>query len=405
MTANSTGRLRAFATAQIAASFLLMTGAAALVQTLLTLQSTDTGLDIRRVLAIPLPVNSYGKTPGQISGFYEEAIRRVRQLPGVDGAALGVFMPWKDSGKFGPGFQFTAEGYVRGSGEEDPRGRYRVISPGFFAALGVPIVAGRDFNELDRKENEQVAIVSRAVAQRMFPNREVVNRHILFTDPLLQFAELKPTQMRIVGVASDIDDENVVPRPAMTIYTPLDQGLLFNAQLFVHARADPYSLASPITRAIRDLSVEQPIERAATLEDVRAEVLTPDRLNAIVFGGFALVALTIAVVGVAGVLAFSVSGRTREFGIRLALGSQRSHVIGQVIKEGAVMAAIGIVAGMIGGFALQRLAGAYFDSVRAPGVWAVAGTAVVLLAAAVIAAAAPAVRAARVDVINALRSD
>jgi ABC-type antimicrobial peptide transport system permease subunit len=197
----------------------------------------------------------------------------------------------------------------------------------------------------------------------------------------------------------------MVPQPTLTLYMPFGQGPLFGGRLFVHVRSDPYALINPITRTIRSLSVDQPVERAATLEDVRAEVLTPDRLNALVFGGFALVALTIAVVGVAGVLAFSVSARTREFGIRLAIGSQPRHLLTRVIAEGTVMTAAGIGAGLAGGLALQRLAGSYFDAVKMPGVWVVVGAAGILLAAAVVASAWPAVRAARVDVIQALRAD
>ena len=180
---------------------------------------------------------------------------------------------------------------------------------------------------------------------------------------------------------------------------------MFGGRLFIHTDADPYSLVTPATRIIRDMSVDQPIEHAATLEDVRAEVLTPDRLNAMVFGGFALVALTIAVVGVAGVLAFSVSARTREFGIRLAIGSQPRHLLTRVIAEGVVITAAGIGAGLACGLALQRLAGSYFETVRMPGAWVVVGAAGVLLAAAVVASAWPAMRAARVDVIQALRAD
>ena len=165
---------------------------------------------------------------------------------------------------------------------------------------------------------------------------------------------MKPTPMRIVGVAADIDDEHLVPGPTLTVYMPFGQGPLFGGRLFVHVRSDPYALITPITRTIRNLSVDQPVERAATLEDVRAEVLTPDRLNAMVFGGFAMVALTIAVVGVAGVLAFSVSARTREFGIRLAIGSQPRHLLARVIAEGTVITALGIGAGLACGFVLQR---------------------------------------------------
>jgi predicted permease len=405
MTGGATRRLRAFAITQIAASFVLLAGATMLLKTLLVLQAVNTGIDTRRVLSINVPVISYGRTDGQIVDFYKEAMRRVHQLPGVDGVALGVLTPWREGGTLGPGLQFTAEGYVRGTAEDDPRGQFRIVSPGFFAALGVPIVAGRDFNELDRKDSEPVAIVSQSVAQRMFPNREALNRRLVWTDPLIKFIGMKPTPLRIIGVAADIDDAHLIPGPTLTVYQPFGQGPLFGGRLFVHVRSDPYALVSPITRTIRNLSVDQPVERAATLEDVRAEVLTPDRLNAMVFGGFAIVALTIAVVGVAGVLAFSVSARTREFGIRLAIGSQPRHLLARVIVEGAGITAVGIGAGLACGLALQRLAGSYFESVRMPGAWVVVGAAGVLLAAAVVASAWPAMRAARVDVIQALRAD
>ncbi len=159
------------------------------------------------------------------------------------------------------------------------------------------------------------------MAQRMFPNQDAVNHHLMWTDPVMKFIDVSAAPRRIVGVVADIDDENVVPGPALSVYHPFGQEI-GGGRLFVHAHTNPYALVSPVTRIIRDMSADQPVERAATLEDVRAEVLTPDRLNALVFGGFAAVALAIAVVGVAGVLAFSVSGRTREFGIRLAIGSQ-----------------------------------------------------------------------------------
>jgi putative ABC transport system permease protein len=399
------GRLRAFAITQIAASFVLLAGAAMLLKTLLALQAVDTGIDTRRVLSINVPVMSYGRTDEQVVGFYKEAMRKVHDLPGVDGVALGVLTPWREGGQFGPGLQFTGEGYARGTGEEDPRGQFRIISPGFFAALGVPLVAGRDFNDLDRKGSEPVAIISQSVARRMFPTQEALNRHVTWTDPVMQFVGMKPVPMRVIGVAADIDDEHLVPRPTLTVYTPFGQGPLFGGRLFVHVRSDPYALITPITRTIRNLSVDQPVERAATLEDVRAEVLTPDRLNVLVFGGFAVVALAIAVVGVGGVLAFSVSARTREFGIRLAIGSQPRHLLGRVIAEGTLLTAAGIAAGLAGGAALQRAARSWFESVSMPGAWVIAGAAGVLLAAAVVASAWPALRAARVDVIQALRAD
>jgi len=397
-------RLRIFAVTQIAASFVLLAGASMLLKTLLSLQSTPIGFDTRHVLAINVPVMSYGKTPEQVLGFYEEALRRIGELPEVERVAVGTSVPWRDKGNFGPGFEFSGDGHVRGPGEENPRAQFRTISPGFFGALAVPIIAGRDFNAADRKSSEQVVIVSQSLAQRMFPNQDAVGRHVMWVDPVMKFIGVTPAPRRIVGVSADVDDENVVPGPMLTIYHPLGQEF-GGGRLFVHARANPYALVTPVTQIIRNLAADQVVERAATLEDVRAEVLTPDRLNALVFGVFAAVALAIAIVGVAGVLAFSVSGRTREFGIRLAIGSQPWRVLMGVVVEGAAMAGIGVVAGTLIGYALARLAGGYFLEMKMPGATLVAGSALVLLAAAVIASALPAVRAARVDVMQALRSD
>ena len=190
----------------------------------------------------------------------------------------------------------------------------------------------------------------------------------------------------------------------MTVYHPLGQEMA-GGRLFIHAKVDPYTLVTPITKIIRDISAEQPVERAATLEDVRAEVLAPNRLNTIVFGGFALVALTIAVVGVAGVLAFSVSARMREFGVRLAIGSTPSNLLTKILSEGAVIAAAGVVVGIIGGFALLRFAGGFLGNIETPGWFPLATAAAVLIVAAVAASLMPAARASRVDVMQALRSE
>lgn len=405
ITGSANRRLRVFAVTQIAASFVLLAGAAMLIRTLIALQSVQTGFDTRRVLTVSVPVMSYGKTPEQVLKFYKDTLRQITSLPGVDGVALGTFMPWRDGGKFGPGFQFTAEGRVPAPGEEDPHARFRTVSPGYFRSLGIPIIAGRDFNEADRQDAEQVVIVSQSLAQRMFPNQDAVNHHLTWTDPVMKFIEVGTAPRRIIGVAADVDDENVVPGPSLTVYHPFSQEQLWAGNLFIHTRSDPYSLITPVTRLIRAQSAEQPVERAATLEDVRAEVLSPDRLNTLVFGGFAAVALAIAVVGVGGVLAFSVSGRTREFGIRLAIGSQPRHLVMGVIGQGAVIAGVGIVAGAVGGYVLARLAAGYVPDMRMPGTLALAGTTAVLLAAAVAASLAPAARAARVDIVQALRAE
>src|SRR5256884_138688 len=404
ITGSTNRRLRVFAVVQIAASFMLLAGASMLLKTLISLQTAQTGLDMQHVLAINVPVMKYDKTPQQVVDFYKDSIRHIDELPGVIKTAYGMVAPWREPGIFGPGLQFSADGHVHS--ENDLRSQFRVISPGFFAALGVPILSGRDFNDLDTQTKESVVIVSETLAKRMFPGQDAVGRHVYWTDPVLQFIPgFKAEQQRIIGVTADIDDEHVVPQPTLTIYSTFNSGPLFGGRLFIHTSSNPYSLVTPVTRILRGMSAEQPVERAATLEDIRAEVLTPDRLNTVVFGIFAAVALTIALVGVAGVLAFSVSARTREFGIRLALGSPPMRLLAGVVGEGAVMAVFGVVAGSLGGFWLARFAGHYFPDLRMPSAWPVAGSILVLLSAAVIASALPAARAARVDVMQALRTD
>jgi putative ABC transport system permease protein len=404
ITSGANRRLRAFAVTQIAASFVLLTGAGVLVTTLLTLQSANTGINTHNVLALHVPIISYSRPRQQITGVYREVMRRISELPGVERVAVGTIVPWRDAGTFGPGFQFSVEGYAKANGEEDPRARFRTVSPGFFDALGVPVLAGRDFSDADRHDTEKVVIVSQSLARRMFGTQDVVNRRLMWTDPVMKFIDVSTSGRRIVGVVADVDDENVVPGPALSVFHPFEQEI-GGGRLFVHAKSDPYPLVPSITRIIRELSPEQPVERAATLDDVRAEVLAPDRLNALVFGGFAGVALTIAVVGVAGVLAFSVSARTREFGIRLAVGSAPRHLLARVLGEGATIAAVGIVAGAIGGAVLARFFGSYLTDLRIPGPLPVVAAAAILVAAAVAASLMPAARASRVDVIKALRAD
>jgi predicted permease len=411
ITSSTSRRQRAFAITQIAASFVLLAGASVLITTLIALQKTQTGVDTRHVLAIDVPALYNGKTPQQVLDFYKETIRRIDALPGVTGTAVAAIAPWRDADSFGPGFQFSGDGHVHG--KDDPRAMWRTISPGFFSALGVPIIAGRDFNALDDQNQEPVVIVSATLAQHMFPGQDPINRHVYWTDPVLEFMEGTASEKarltsphRIIGVAADVDDAHIVPVPTSTIYSSFADGGMYGGHLFIHTTAaNPYSLVTPVTQIIRQMSADEPVEHAATLEDIRAKVLAPDRLNSLVFGVFAAVALLIAVVGVAGVLAFSVSARTREFGIRLALGSQPENLLKGVVVEGVLMASVGVLAGAAFGLVVARVAGSYFGELKMPGALPVIVSALVLLGAAVVASMLPAARAARVDVIQALRSE
>ena len=405
VTGSSRRRIRAFTVVQIAASFLLLASAGVLLTTLLSLQKAQPGFETGHVLIASLPLISDGRTPQQVAQFYQEAQRSVSALPGVEGAATGMMAPWRDSGFLRFTLQFAVEGRKSESSKDDRRARFRFVSPGYFATLGIPLLGGRDFTEADREEAEPVAIVSKSIAQQLFPGQDALNRHIKWTDPLIKYAGISPAPRRIVGVLADVDDANIIPQDNMTVYTPFAQGPVFGGCLLVRAKSDLYSLVPTITKTIRALAATQPVEHASTLEDVRTEVLANNRVNAVVFGGFAALALAISVVGVAGVLAFSVSWRTREFGIRLALGAQPRRILTGVLIDGLTMAAIGVMAGGFVGWGLSRLAGKYVQELRLPGPVPLMGSAAVILTAAVLASVIPAARAARVDTVEALRAE
>ncbi len=404
ITPGTNRRLRIFATTQIACTFVLLAGAAMLIATLTALQTAKTGYDMRQVLAIDLPgITAPGLPDKSRATVIREVTRRVGELPGVERVATGGSVPfgsvpWRDRGN--TQLQFVAEGYQPANGEDAPIGRLRIVSPEYFAVLGVPIVAGRDFTDSDSTSKENVAIVNQSVAQRLFPNGDALNRRITPTNLGTNLGGFGTA--RIVGVVADVDEDNVVQEPSMIVYVPLGGG---GGRLFVRAAGDPRALIPSVTRTIRQVSADQAVERPATLEDIRAEVLAPERLNAFVFSALGGIALLIAIVGVAGVLAFSVSARTREFGVRLAIGSTTSQLLTRVLKEGAIIVMAGIAAGAMLGYVLIRVASTFLGSARMPEVLPAVGAAVILIGAAVIASLIPAARASRVDVLQALRSE
>jgi putative ABC transport system permease protein len=404
VTGSSSRRLRVFAVTQITASFLLLAGAGALIRTLMVLEKTQPPFDTAKVLAVNLPVMSDGRTPEQVNEFYRDVRQRVGALPGVERVASGFGVPWRDGRDLGIGMMFAVDGAARQNGQDDPRAKFRSISPGYFATLGMPILEGRDFRDTDRNGTERVVIISQSVARTLFPGKEAQDRSLRWTDGVIKFIGISGEPRRIIGVVPDVDDQNIIPQPGMTIYQPADQEG-WQGRLFVRTKGDPYALVPIITRTIHDMAGDQPVERASTLEDIRAEVMTPDRLNAIVFGGFAGVALLISVVGVAGVLAFSVSGRTREFGIRMALGAQPRNILTNVLLEGLVIASIGVGGGVVVALALGRVLGKYVAEAQQPGALTFIASAVAILGAAAIASAVPAARASRVNAVEALRAE
>ena len=399
LTAATRRGLDAFAVVQVALSFVLLAASAMLLASLIRLQTVDTGYGTPDVLAIdvPLPLD----TPrADAVAFAERVTRRVGALPGVRHAALGNFVPWRDTTGLFPALPLVAADSASSSDPQRAYARLRNVTPGFFAAVGVPIVQGRDFTEADDEHDEPVVIVSQSLAQRLFGSGRAVDRHIRWVHPMLT----DKLPRRIVGVVTDVDDQSVLPGPALTVYHPYRQ-MPFGDRLFVQAAGDPYDVLPAVTRVVKALSEEQPVERAATLADVRASVLAPRRLNAFVFAAFAGIALLIAVVGVAGVLAFSVSARTREFGVRLALGSTRRRLLAGVLSEGALIGGGGVAAGAAAAYAFYLTGLWHVEQWPVPAALPAASAAAILVGAALAASLVPAARASSVDVMQALRPE
>jgi predicted permease len=401
MTPGTSRRLRMFATTQIALSFVLLAGAGMLVATLVGLQTANTGVNMRQVVVFDVPPTATGVFGPKVAAFFSETQRRIAALPGVEAVSVGSTVPWRDAGSM-PRFPIAVDGHAPANGEEHPSAGMRIIGSNFFSVLGIAFIQGRDFTDEDGT-GDPVVIVNQAFATRVFANGDAVNRQVSWLGPLAKMFGLDRPH-RIVGVVADMDDEHLVRTPEPIVYQSVRR-LGFAGRVFVRTAGDPHALVPSVTRIIREISPEQPVERAATLEDVRAAVLAPERLNAFVFSVFAGIGVLIAVVGVAGVLAFSVSARTREFGVRLAVGAAPWHLLTRVLGEGAVIAAIGVAAGAAGGYALARMATRLFTTVQMPGAVPVVVATGVLVGAAIVASLMPAARASRVDVLQALRSE
>ena len=317
------------------------------------------------MLTLNVPVIS-GQPPEQVTAFYERDAAAIPPLPGVERVAIGTLVPWREAGAFGPGFQFSAEGYAKDDGEEIPAGAF---------APSLPASSLRSASRSSRGATSTTR--TGAIAKRWSSAARARATDASGPRPAQSPRDVERPGDEVHRREAPSRAESWASSQTLTMrtwsrdrrsrYHPLGQAF-GGGRLFVHASTDPYALVTPITRIIRELSADQPVEKAATLGDVRAEVLAPNRLNALVFGGFAGVALMIAIVGVAGVLAFSVSARTREFGIRLAIGSEPRDLLGRVLKEGVWIAAVGIVAGILGGLALTRALAAYIAEVSLPGV-------------------------------------
>jgi len=399
----TTRRLQhALVVAQFAVCVVLLTAAGLLIRTLSSLQAVETGVRTERVLTLELPIESDLITFDERLAMYERMRGQVAALPGVQIAALGSNVPLVPTQFM---LEVKAEGRVTADNEATPRAIYKTADPGYFDAAGIQLLKGRMFSSTDRRETAKVVVLNASLAERLFPGQDPIGRRVAWTGEVLQFIPVSGEWRTVVGIVHDTRDNGLDADATPTLYQPFAQEGPFAGALLVRTQSDPLQLSSALVRTIRDLYPQQLIENMATLEEVRDSGLAPRRLNALFIACFGALAMLIAVVGIAGVLAFSVSSRTNEIGIRMSLGANASGVLRMILREGGVLLIAGLGLGLTAALLSARLLRGLLFGIAPHDPATIVSVIVVIGAAGIAACLLPALRAARVSPAVALRAE
>ena len=387
---------------QLAVCMVLLTAAGLLVRTLGKLQSVETGVDARNVLSLELPIESNEIQQPQKLAMYERMRERVAALPMVQVASMGSNVPLKNTI-----FQLEvkAEGRALASGEATPHATYKTADADYFKAAGIPLLQGRAFQSTDRRGAAQVVILNQSFAKKLFGDKNPIGQRVAWTGEVLKFVPISGDWRTVVGVVGDTRDAGLDSDPTPTMFQPIWQEEVFAGAMVIRTKSDPALLQPAVLKTIRELYPRQIIENVATLEQVRDATVAPRRLNALFIALFGGLAMAIAMVGIAGVLAFSVSSRTAEIGIRMSLGADASRVHRMVLGEGGTLLLVGLGAGIIGALAMSSLLRGLLFGVAPRDPTTIAAVTFILAAVGVAACWLPAARAARVDPAIALRAD
>jgi predicted permease len=366
------------------------------------LQSVETGVTAEHALTLEIPIDDESMAQPEKLGRYERIRDRIASLPGVETVALGSSVPLRNTQFV---LEVKAEGRPVEPGEATPRATYKTADPSYFRAAGIPLVSGREFTTTDRRDAARVVILNSSLAQRLFPDQDPIGRRVAWTGDVLDFIPVSGDWRTVVGVVGDTRDSGLDSAPTPTVFQPFAQEELFAGTLVIRSSTDPGQLAPSVVRAIRELDPQQLIENVATLEAVRDETVAPRRVNALLIASFGTLAMLIAVVGIAGVLAFSVSARTAEFGIRMSVGADAARVRRMVLGEGGVLLVAGLAVGVLGALLASRLLRGLLFGVAPHDPVTLVAVNIILLTVGVLACWIPAERAARVDPGVALRTE
>jgi predicted permease len=394
---------RGLVVAQVAVSVVLLTGAGLLTRTVRELSQVDTGFDADDVLTLEVPLDFIGRSTADLKAQYERMQAALVRLPGVTDVAITSSVPLRTG--LGVMLDVKAEGRPLAAGEPMPRAVYRSVSPEYFRAVGVRLLSGRPFESTDRDEGGKVVILNKTLADQFFPGKEPIGQRIAWTGDVLRFIGVSGDWRTVVGVVADTKENELQGAPPPVVFMPSAQDVFPSGGLVVRARGDAAQMAGLVTKTVRDLAPEAPIEHVMTVRQTKAESIAPQRLNATLVAAFGLLAILIAAVGIAGVLAFSVSARTNEIGIRMSLGAASGQVLGMILAEGGVLLAGGLGVGVIVALLATRSIEGLLFQVKTFDPATLGLVALVMSAVGVLAAWVPAVRASKIDPAVAIRRE
>jgi len=398
---------RGLVVAQVAVSVVLLAGAGLLTRTMIRLSAVDTGLKTESVLTMQVSLLNAARALSDPQADvaakqgYDRMRTEVSALAGVTEVGLGSPMPLQSSSVR---FDVKAEGRAPAPGAAMPNAELRTANPEYFRAAGIPLLRGREFAATDRATSGMVVIINQTLADRLFPGEDPVGKRIAWTGDVLRFTPISGDWRSVVGVVGNTRDGGLDAELRAVVFMPFTQMLAFGGGLVIRTGGDPAALVTPATRIVHTIAPEAPIEQVMTIAQIKEQSVAPRRLNAVLISSFGALALIIAAVGIAGVLAFSVSARTNEIGIRMSLGADRGRVQRMILGEGGVLLALGLVLGVAGAWFASGLIRGLLFGVAPHDPATLAGVAGLMAAIGVLACWIPARRASRIDPVITMRA-